>query len=200
MKQFFFAIAVLMATWTTAVTPASATAVDGTSKALITSLGKAVVDILENPALSPKARAEQYSAHFEKAFDWDRISAFAIGKYQRGVPRKKFVEYRDLFAQHMTRLYAAKFADYSGEAFLVKGERQFGRGGSEVTAEIRDANDRETVRLAFKVVQEDGKQRIYDVLINGVSLLVAKRSELKGIISRGGIDGLIAQLKKANTH
>lgn len=200
MKQFFFAIAVFVATGMNAAMSASATTAEGQSTAFVTSLGKAVVDILENPALSPEERIEQYSAQFKRAFDWDRISTFAIGRYRHDVPQDKFIEYRDQFAQHMTRLYATKFADYSGDQFLVKGERQFARGGSEVTAEIRDANDQETARLAFKVVQDGGTQRIYDVSINGVSLLVAKRSELKGIISRGGIDGLIAQLKKANTR
>lgn len=200
MKQFFFAIAVFVAASMNATAPASAKTADGTSTAFVTSLGKAVVDILENPALSPKERIEQYSAHFKEAFDWDRISTFAIGRYRHDVPQDKFIEYRDQFAQHMTRLYAAKFADYSGDKFFVKGERQFARGGSEVTAEIRDTNNQETARLAFKVVQDSGKQQIYDVSINGVSLLVAKRSELKSIISRGGIDGLIAQLKKANAR
>lgn len=200
MKQFIFAIAVFVATFMSAAVPASATAVEGTSTAFVTSLGKAVIGILENPALSPKERVEQYSAHFERAFDWDRISTFAIGRYRQEVPQDKFIEYRDQFALHMTRLYAAKFSDYSGEQFLVKGEQVFAGGGSEVTAEIRDASNGETARLAFKVVQDGGKRRIFDVSINGVSLLVAKRSELKDIISRGGIDGLIAQLKKANTR
>lgn len=173
---------------------------EGTSSAFVKSLGKTVVDILENPALSSKERHEQYSAHFKKSFDWDRISTYAIGRYRHNVPQDKFIEYRDQFAQHMTSLYAAKFADYSGEQFLVKGERLIESGGSEVTAEIRDAKDGETARLAFKVMQDGGKQRIFDVSINGVSLLVAKRSELKGIISRGGIDDLITQLKKANSR
>ncbi len=200
MKRFLCVIVVFAATWMNAAVPVSATTGDGTSTAFVSSLGKAVLNILENPALSPEERIVQYSTHFKKAFDWDRIGAFAIGKYQHGVPRDKFIEYRDLFAQHMTRLYATKFADYSGEQFLVKGEQRSERNGSEVTAEIRDNNDRETARLAFKVVRDGGRQRIYDVSINGVSLLVAKRSEVKSIISTGGIDGLIALLKKANTR
>lgn len=198
MKRCFLMFAALAAVWTSA--PAAAS-VNGDSAAFIESLGKAVVEILENPALSQDDRIARYSAKFEGAFDWDRISAFAIGQYQRYVPRDKFVVYRDLFARHMMRLYAAKFADYSGEQFVVKGARQFGgRGTSEVTAIIRDGGDREPVRLAFKVVRDGGSQRIYDVAINGVSLLVAKRAEVRGIVARGGIDGLIAQLKNANAR
>lgn len=198
MKKFLCAITVL--TMTCFGAPAAAKQVDGTSTAFIASLGEAVVAILENPSLSPAERVVQYSAQFKKAFDWDRISAYAIGEHQRRVSRGKFNEYRELFAQHMTKLYARKFADYSGETFQVESERQFGRGGSEVIAVIRDTNERTTAKLAFKLVKDRGEQRIYDVMIDGVSLLKAKRSEMKGIIAAGGIDGLIKQLKRANTN
>lgn len=196
MKQWVFAVATLAAISMQAPQPASATAVDGDPTAFITSLGNAVVEILENPALSQNERVQRYSAQFREAFDWDRIGVFAIGPYRRGVTREKFDEYRDLFAQHMTKIYAARFADYSGERFVVKGERPLGHGGSEVVAEIRGSDGQEPIGLAFKVVEDGGKLKIYDVAINGVSLLVAKRAEVKGILTSRGIDGLIATLRK----
>lgn len=193
MKQFLIVLALLVAASGTAVA-------SGSSSAFIAALGKSVVEILEDPNLSQDERAARYGDRFRQAFDWDRIGAFAIGQYRRGVTRQKFEEYRDLFAAHMMQIYAAKFAGYSGEQFVIKGERAFGRGGSEVVALLRGADSGEAVKLAFKLVQEDGTQRIYDVAVNGVSLLVAKRAEVKGIIASGGIDGLIAQLRKANAR
>ncbi|MDD9917049.1 MAG: ABC transporter substrate-binding protein [Rhodospirillaceae bacterium] len=194
MKCLLCLLTIIATTWAGA--PANATV--GSSTAFVESLGEAVVAILEDPSLSPAERIDRYSTEFEKAFDWDRISAFAIGRYQRGVTRNQFNAYRDLFAQHMMKIYAEKFASYSGERFLVKGERKFGRGGSEVTAILQGGAESEPVKLAFKLVQTGDTQRIYDVVINGVSLLVAKRAEMKGIIAARGIDGLIAQLKQAN--
>ena len=67
-----------------------------------------------------------------------------------------------------------------------------------MTAILQGSVESESVKLAFKLVQTGDTQRIYDVVINGVSLLVAKRAEIKGIIAARGIDGLIAQLKQAN--
>lgn len=197
MKQLFFAVALLAAGSIVAERPASASAVDGNPTAFITSLGNAVVEILEDPALSQDERVKRYVAQFRAAFDWDRIGVFAIGRYRQGLTHEKFAEYRDLFAQHMTKIYAARFADYSGERFVVKGERPVGRDGSEVFAEIRGAGSQEAVGLAFKVVDDGGNLKIYDVSINGVSLLVAKRAEVKGILASRGIDGLIATLRRA---
>ena len=196
MNRWFSAVAIFAILSMQAPVPASATAVEGTPTAFITSLGKAVVNILENPSLSHPERMQQYSAQFGTYFDWDRIGAFAIGQYQRDVPQDKFLQYRDLFAEHMTRIYAAKFADYSREQFVVKRERQVDSDTSEVTAEIVAIGGREPVRLAFRVIRDDGRLKIYDVTISGVSLLIAKRAEVKGIMSRDGIDGLIAALKK----
>ena len=192
MKRLFTLLTVFAAIWI------GSPAVAGNATAFVASLGQAVVAILENPALSPAERVDRYRAQFDKAFDWDRIGAFAIGQYQRGVPREKFVAYRDQFAQHMTNIYAAKFADYSGERFLVKGEWQFGRGGSEFTALLVRRDGSDPVKLAFKLVRIGEAPRIYDVVIDGVSLLVAKRAEMKGIIAARGIDGFIAQLKRVN--
>jgi len=198
MKRYILAVLFLATSWVAVPAQAAATTGASAPKAFVSSLGNAVVSILENSHLSQVERIERYSVQFERAFDWDRISAFAIGQYRRGVTRDKFTTYRDLFALHMTRLYAERFANYSGEKFVVKGERQFGRGGSEVTALLQGSGDRGSVKLAFKLVQDGDGPRIYDVAIDGVSLLVAKRAEIKSIIARGGIDGLIAQLKKAN--
>lgn len=198
MKRSIFAILVLAASWTGLSSQVSATAVSSNPKAVVSDLGRAVVEILETPGLSEADRIARYRVQFERAFDWDRISAFAIGQYQRGLTQEKFIAYRELFAQHMTHLYAARFTKYSGERFTVKSERRFGRGGSEVIALLQGAGDQAPVKLAFKLVQNGDGPRIYDVAIDGVSLLVAKRAEVKSIIATGGIDGLIAQLKKSN--
>ena len=63
---------------------------------------------------------------------------------------------------------------------------------------LQGSAESEPVKLAFKLVQTGDTQSIYDVVINGVSLLVAKRAEMNGIIAARGIDGLISQLKQAN--
>ena len=67
-----------------------------------------------------------------------------------------------------------------------------------MTAILQGSAESESVKLAFKLVQTGDTLRIYDVVINRVSLLVAKRAEMKLIIVARGIDGLIAQLKQAN--
>jgi len=147
-KRLLCLLTIFATTW--ACAPENATV--GSSTAFVESLGEAVVAILEDPSLSPVERIYRYSNEFEKAFDWDWISAFAIGRYQRGVTRNQFNAYRDLFARHMMKIYAEKFASYSGERFLIKDERKFGCGGSEVTAKLQGSAESEHVKLAFKLV------------------------------------------------
>lgn len=162
----------------------------------IKQLGGQVLATLEDRGLSQQARTKRFYDLFRDSFNEDRISSFALGKYRRTIAPERFEEYRELFGKYMTGLYAAKFANYSGETFAVTGARELSDGENEVAAEIRRRKG-EPIRLAFRIDRDSDQMKIYDVVIEGVSLLFAKRHEVTSVIARDGMDKLIDRLREA---
>lgn len=169
---------------------------DEASAEFIRRLGSEVLAALEDDRVSQRARTQRFYELFQNSFNGERISVFALGKHRRAISPDRFDEYRDLFGKYMTGLYAAKFANYSGETFVVTGSRKVSDRESDVTAEIRRRQG-EPIRLIFRIDNEGRDQKIYDVVIEGVSLLFAKRQEITSVIARDGIDRLIERLREA---
>ena len=51
------------------------------------------------------------------------------------------------------------------------------------------------MRIDWRTRETDGNYRLVDVAIEGVSLVVSNRSEFDSVVSRQGIDALIAQIQ-----
>ena len=54
----------------------------------------------------------------------------------------------------------------------------------------------EIVHIDYTTYQNGNKYRIYDVKVEGQSLVTVYRNQFKEIVNKSGIDGLIAELKK----
>lgn len=162
----------------------------------IRTLGNQVTAVLDDKSMAHEERVARFYEMFKAAFDENEISAFALGKYRRTISDKKFAEYSELFGKYMTGLYANKFADYSGEDFVVTGSKRKSEQRSDVSAEIR-RGDREPIALSFRMTRADNGRKINDVVIEGVSLLFTKRQEVTTVIAREGLETLLERLRKA---
>ena len=82
----------------------------------------------------------------------------------------------ELFPKYVAKLYAIQFSDYAGQTFAVKGSKPGSDGSTIVNAEIDQPNG-EPIKLDFIVQSAGQAPKVIDVKVEGVSLLVTKRSE-----------------------
>jgi phospholipid transport system substrate-binding protein len=102
--------------------------------------------------------------------------------------------YTELFPKYVAKLYAMQFSDYSGETFAVKGSKSVS-DGTVVNAEINQPRG-EPIKLDFIVANTGRGLKVADVKVEGVSLLVTKRSEFDAVVAQNGIDGLIQAMRQ----
>ena len=74
------------------------------------------------------------------------------------------------------------------------------RGGQEVIvrAEVVAAGGGKPVNMDYTLYQSGGKYRVYNVAVEGASLVTVYRNQFGQTIGQKGIDGLIADLKSKN--
>lgn len=165
----------------------------GDAESFVRSVGDAVVQVLQQQL--PRAETEQQlHAVWLKAFDGEGIGRSVMGKNWKKASDAQREEYLQLFPQYVAGLYADQFSDYSGETFAVNGSKPGAEGRTIVNAQI-DRPRGEPIRVDFVVRTDGGPLLITDVKVEGVSLLVTKRSEFDSVVAQRGIDGLIAALR-----
>lgn len=163
------------------------------AESFVRSVGDAVVKVLQQQL--PRVETEQQlHAVWLEAFDGEGIGRSVMGKNWKKASDAQREEYLQLFPQYVAGLYADQFSDYSGETFAVDGSKPGAEGRTIVNARIERPRG-EPIRVDF-VVRTDGEPLlITDVKVEGVSLLVTKRSEFDSVVAQRGIEGLIAALR-----
>ena len=173
--------------------PRAADAADD-PKAFVQGIGDQVVKVLQQNLPREKI-GEQLNAIWLQAFDVDGIGRAVLGKNWKKATDEQRKAYMELFPKYVAKLYAIQFSDYSGETFAVKGSKPTTDGTTIVNAEIDQPNG-EPIKLDF-IVQSGGQGlKVTDVKVEGVSLLVTKRSEFDSVVAQKGIDGLIQAMRQ----
>ena len=131
-------------------------------------------------------------------FDFERITALAMGRNWRQASPEQQKQLVDQFRTLLVRTYSGALSQYRDQTIDFKPLR--------ADANATDVNVRtEVVRPGQQPVQIDyglakgaNGWKVYDVIVGGVSLVTNYRDEFNEQIKNGGIDGLIASLQKKN--
>lgn len=131
-------------------------------------------------------------------FDYKEMSKRSLGKYwnQRTPEEKK--QFVDLFAALLENSYAGKIESYNNEKIVYVKELLDGDH-----AEIRSkvvTTKRDEFTLDYRMTRQDGKWMVYDVVIEGISLVSNYRSQFGRVITASGYGGLIKKLEVKNSE
>jgi phospholipid transport system substrate-binding protein len=160
-------------------------------QAFVQGIGDRVVQILQQDL--PRDQVEQkLNQLWLGAFDVEGIGRAVLGKNWRKATDAQREEYMRVFPEYVATLYAIQFSEYSGETFAVTGSKPLSDTDTAVTTQI-ERPGREPIKVDFVV---GPGPKIKDVRVEGVSLLVTKRSEFDSVVGQRGIDGLIQAMRE----
>lgn len=126
-------------------------------------------------------------------FDWEAFSMRALGRHWRNRTDKEKKEFVALFGELLERTYMDKTRQYSGEKVNMLGEEIDGDYGV-VKTEVILSNGK-TVPVDYHAKKEDGKWYVYDIRIEGVSLVNNYRVQFNDILVKSSYDELVKRLK-----
>lgn len=162
----------------------------------IKSMGEKAINELTGPNVTEAERQERFRQLFTESFDVPTIGKFVLGRYWRTATDAERAEFLKLFEDFIVKSYAMRFADYAGESFDVQNTTGAADGASVVHSRI-NRKGAETIRVDWRVQQNQDRLAITDVIVEGVSMAVTQRSEFASVIqSKGGkVAGLIDALR-----
>jgi phospholipid transport system substrate-binding protein len=158
-----------------------------------------IVKVLEDPALRPEAKLKERRAAIRReaqvVFDFAETARRALGRHWPALTEKDRQEFTGLFTDLIERAYIAKIERYSGERIAYAGEAI---DGSLATVRTRFVTRHGTeIPVDYRMQQRGDRWLVYDVSVEGVSLINNYRTQFDKIIQAASFAELVRKLKAA---
>ncbi len=126
--------------------------------------------------------------------DFETFARLTLGKHWRQASTAQQQAFTDGFRELLMRTYATSLNAYAGERIVYLDQHDEGDDRVLVQTEITRTQG-PPVRADYRLRLRNGEWKVYDVVIEGVSLIITYRSSFSEQISRTGLDDLIARLR-----
>ena len=154
-----------------------------------------VIQILQDPKLKGDT-AERRTAIRKVAntiFDFTETAKRALGPHWQNLSDKDREEFVSLFADLLEGAYVSKIEQYSGEPIRFVGDRV---EGDVATVKTRIVTKKGTeVPIDYRMLQRGDRWLVYDVNIEGVSLVANYRTQFNKIIQTASYQELVKRMK-----
>lgn len=164
---------------------------------VVTDFGNHMLEMLNEPKLSPPERQRRFGALLDKDFDLAKTGRFVLGRYWLTATDQEKQQFVPAFRDYVIQSYSARFGDFTGVTFKVTDERPEGPGTTVVSTTVKQRNDPTPSKVDWRVSTDTGSPKITDVIVDGVSMSLTHRHEFTSMIERsgGGVPALIGQLR-----
>ena len=134
-------------------------------------------------------------------FDFERMTRLAVGRSWRDASEEQKKALIEQFRQLLVRSYSTAYSAYRNIVVDVKPARlKEGDEDVQVRSEIKLPGGAPPVNVDYAMYKNDAEWKVYDVIVDGVSLVTTYRSSFSEEIRQNGIDGLIKSLREKNTQ
>jgi phospholipid transport system substrate-binding protein len=156
----------------------------------------AVVSVLENKELDQKAKDRQIDKIVSPIFDFPLMAKLVLGREHwpklTGPQREKFTE---LFVGRLKRSYQERVTLYTGEkAFFKPAVQQKNRQTIHIPMVL--ISKEKEIAVLYKLRKVKRRWKIYDVEIEGVSIVLTYRSQFDDLLRSGTVEQLLARLEE----
>lgn len=176
---------------------AAAAAPTESPTAVVRSTLDTVFHILEDKSLkSPsqsKPRRQMLEGVIAERFDYEEMSKRTLATHWKPLSQAERQEFVQLFKAFLSDRYAARIENYSGEKAHYLSERLSG-GYAEVRTKL--VSDKLELPMDYRLIARDGKWYAYDVIVDGVSLVMNYRSQFTHIIADSSFQELVRRLRE----
>lgn len=156
-----------------------------------------IIEILRDERLKkPEFRAERRTAIrrvVNEKFDFEEMARRALGIHWRARTPEERKEFVALFSNLLERSYIDRIEGYADEEIVYTGERIDGEY-ADVDTKIITKRAVE-IPIRYRLLKENNRWYVYDVVIEGVSLISHYRSQFSRIIRAQSYEELVRIMK-----
>lgn len=129
----------------------------------------------------------------EPVFDWREMASRSLARHWQSRSEEERAEFVQVFTDFVNRAYITQLERYSGESVRYISERIDGDLGA-VSTRFVTRQGRE-IPVDYRAISRDGRWRVYDVSVQGVSLVNNYRSQFDRVIRDSSYSELVQRIK-----
>jgi phospholipid transport system substrate-binding protein len=164
---------------------------------LVKSAGERAIAVLKDPKLkSPdkkKERVERLKEIINPIFDYDEMAQRTLGAHWRRRTPAEQEEFARLFRAFLERIYSDKVDLYDGEK-IAFGRETIEQEYAQVESTVVNAKEQES-SVVYRLKRADGKWKVYDAVVENISIVNNYRSQFDRVISKSSYEELRKMLK-----
>jgi phospholipid transport system substrate-binding protein len=156
------------------------------------------IQILRDPRLKSEdkkqARIDRLREVLDPIFDFTEMAKRALGSHWRRRTPAEQEEFVKLFRDFLERIYSEKVNLYDGEK-VVFGRETVENDFAEIESTVVNIKGEE-IHVVYRLRRADGKWKVYDALVENVSIINNYRSQFDRILSKSSFDELKKRLRE----
>ena len=132
-------------------------------------------------------------------FDFELMSQWVLGKYWRQATPEQRNQFTDEFRTLLVRSYAGALLEYTDDKITYPPAPAPAADAQEATVHSKvQVKNGEPIDIDYHLRFRNGAWKVYDVAVNGVSLVINYRSTFANQIRDGGMEAVIRDLRERN--
>jgi phospholipid transport system substrate-binding protein len=152
---------------------------------------------LGDPKFKAKTKDKQIATigtQIEAVFDFTELSKRTLGRDWKKMSAEQQKEFVKLFKQLLQGVYADRLLAYSDQKVIFDKETMLKKGRAEVQSYLQ-TSDGKKIPLFYRLTDKSGSWKVYDVIIEGVSMVKNYRTQFRQILAKDPPDKLIEILR-----
>lgn len=151
-----------------------------------------ILGVLKDDTIQGEAQREQLSTLIRQRFDFATMSQYVLGpQWRKSSPADKD-RFTSLFTDLLEASYLGKIEAYSDEKVSFTEERIEGTRAQVNTVVLTGSKE---IPIEYRLKQHNADWLVYDVIIEGVSLVRTYRENYREIVRKEGIKGLLERMQ-----
>jgi phospholipid transport system substrate-binding protein len=152
---------------------------------------------LGDPAFKAKTKDKQIAeigVKIEKVFDFKELSRRTLGREWKKMKPEQQKEFVQLFKELLQGVYADRLLAYSDQKIIFDKETMLKKGRAEVQSYLQ-TSDGKKIPLFYRLTDKSGSWKVYDVIIEGVSMVKNYRTQFREILAKDPPEKLLQILR-----
>jgi phospholipid transport system substrate-binding protein len=163
------------------------------AKQLLKSTLDDAIVVLKNKSLGIEEKGKQISDIVSPMFDFNKMAQLALGKqHWMGLTKEDQKKYTDLFVNRLKASYLEKLNLYTDEDIVYNDAVEI-QDKINILTELVTKDNR--ISMLYKLYKSEACWRIYDMEIQGISIIRTYRSQFDQVLSSGTINDLFKSLE-----
>ncbi|MGD9312199.1 MAG: ABC transporter substrate-binding protein [Desulfobacterales bacterium] len=146
-------------------------------------------------ALSRDAKIDEIEKIIAEVFDFEELSRRTLGRDWKKFTPEQQKEFIGLFQQVLQNVYADRILAYTSEKIEFGKETELKKGRVEVESYII-TTDNKKVPLFYRMTDKSGEWKVYDVVIEGISMVKNYRGQFREILKTKKPEDLLQTLRE----